>query len=1420
MLRKQFTTSQRFKRPMNLWSMLMVVIAAFAMTFTANAQVIISQYIEAPFGSFPKGIELWNTSGSQIDFTVQPLQVNVYFNGNTSSGATFNLNTGKLNAGEVIVVGTLPLGDYLTSLGYASKYYNFNFTFNGDDAIEVKLGGTVTDVLGTIGVDPGFSWSGANGVSTQDQNIQIKPGITAGAPAGWSDPSSRFEMVAKGNLTGFGFAPGQAIEAKNEMLAAGIFTNSFGTWSTYDNGDASKNWFVSVEGYVEINNFGGTGNCDDWLISPAMDFSLYKNISLAMLFDNFRNATLLPQVVVSTNYDGVGNPNNFTWTPVYTFADPQSASWELKSWNLDSYNNSHNVYVAIHYVGTPTEARDLKVGDIFVTADFKNAGVATGLWAEKVMPINPMVGVPFSVQARLVDANGIPTVMNKDVQVKLILMDGSNAISGNLTKTIPAGVSKVIFDNLTYPVAEKIRVKVAAPANQGGSTVFLEDDDLTFQVMAKPVLSLYAFPNVHIGAVNNIKVSALSEYGLPNQNYDGYNVTLTITGGAYTGTTTRQVKGGMVNFDDIVFNDAASYTVQASAPFLGNSNVANVSVLPMFTMSDVIVPKYVKSFDNNALASFALVKFTGLHPNTVYRYVTGLVSTIPFNDRASYAGGSDYHKQWYDNYYTYTSYKYIDNPNNSSTFMSDGSGNANVWLNEVSADYGDIAEGTNYYWMVEVGTPDGTYITRTFTTAQSKAISLGSAAAQGSGWYDINSPNVTRGNFIVAYDQNDEVVTTALVQGTGLIPVANNAPWFYHQNENGSWATILPNNLPGGVRRIDEVNWNGTVMNEWTDDDGIWAGYNTASQSYGVNPPNENDAYRFALPKFQITYPGGGLGSDVCNEDGPESINWTSVGVGMFDIYISINGLPYEIMAEDVDARDMWYEWDIQRNLLKNANVQLKIVPYDNMTMNGNPVEWYSNKFNVFDAPMVTSFSDGIISCVNDSVTILCTAEGSDLQYQWYKDGKAIAGATKDIYTMNKIQHRNSGVYTCMVYNYHGCPPQWTGEIAVYTARGTSVIEQPKDQKILLGNKATFAFKAQVNGAPDNHPVYQQYDVKVQWYKKTTSGDVALSNNDRIAGAKADYMTINGFTKADEGTYYARVWGLCGDWVQTDDVNLTEADIQIVTAPTDAEACQMSDVTLSGEAQTNMTETIHYTWMKDGKPLLKGMKYEGVDTKDLTIHNVMPEDAGIYTLVASLGNTGQTDKASATVTVKPLPIITQQPQNVDNVQTTEPFILEVQAQGDNLTYQWYKDGAEVKDSINSTFSVASAALTDAGDYYCEITNDCGTVNSQVVKVTVVSGNIMGVEDAVVSGYKLSAVTPNPVSESARVDYYMAKSGNVRIAVIDALGNEVAVVADQFQSEGTHNLAFNLANVNLTSGAYYVSMQANGVKLSKPFMVVK
>ena len=76
-----------------------------------------------------------------------------------------------------------------------------------------------------------------------------------------------------------------------------------------------------------------------------------------------------------------------------------------------------------------------------------------------------------------------------------------------------------------------------------------------------------------------------------------------------------------------------------------------------------------------------------------------------------------------------------------------------------------------------------------------------------------------------------------------------------------------------------------------------------------------------------------------------------------------------------------------------------------------------------------------------------------------------------------------------------------------------------------------------------------------------------------------------------------------------------------------------------------------------------------------------------------------------------------------------------------------------------------------------------------------------------SGFALEAAYPNPFNPSTTLRFSLDTDAEVRLAVLDALGREVAVVAEGSYSAGQHEATFNAEN--LPSGLYLVRLESEG-----------
>lgn len=89
--------------------------------------------------------------------------------------------------------------------------------------------------------------------------------------------------------------------------------------------------------------------------------------------------------------------------------------------------------------------------------------------------------------------------------------------------------------------------------------------------------------------------------------------------------------------------------------------------------------------------------------------------------------------------------------------------------------------------------------------------------------------------------------------------------------------------------------------------------------------------------------------------------------------------------------------------------------------------------------------------------------------------------------------------------------------------------------------------------------------------------------------------------------------------------------------------------------------------------------------------------------------------------------------------------------------------------------------------------------------------------------EINNITPNPVTNNARINFSLAKANNVQIQIIDVLGNVVAEVANDFYNTGNYTAEWDVRNItgqDLATGTYLVRMIAGDFVTTKNINVVK
>ncbi len=317
--------------------------------------------------------------------------------------------------------------------------------------------------------------------------------------------------------------------------------------------------------------------------------------------------------------------------------------------------------------------------------------------------------------------------------------------------------------------------------------------------------------------------------------------------------------------------------------------------------------------------------------------------------------------------------------------------------------------------------------------------------------------------------------------------------------------------------------------------------------------------------------------------------------------------------------------------------------------------------------------------CEGQKADFTVKAGGAGLSYQWLKDGTPIAGATATLYSIPAATLANTGTYQVKVTANCGAPITSLGSILSVNP-ATSITTHPVSQSVCAGTPITFVVVAK--GTSINY----------QWRK----------DGGPIAGATGSSFSIPSVSAANAGDYDVIVSGACGAAIPSQKATLTVNTPLVILKqlPPSTNFCESSKLEISVSASGS---GLRYQWFRQGSRLA------GETNASYVVASALSSSGGFFSVTVSDACGNSTPSPVSLVVVNKLVTISASTVSPASGTVCEgsPAAFSVTATGTTLKYQWRKNATPIIGATNATYSLAAAALADAGSYDVVVTGACG-----------------------------------------------------------------------------------------------------------------
>jgi len=260
-----------------------------------------------------------------------------------------------------------------------------------------------------------------------------------------------------------------------------------------------------------------------------------------------------------------------------------------------------------------------------------------------------------------------------------------------------------------------------------------------------------------------------------------------------------------------------------------------------------------------------------------------------------------------------------------------------------------------------------------------------------------------------------------------------------------------------------------------------------------------------------------------------------------------------------------------------------------------------------------------------------------------------------------------------------------------------------------------------------------------------------------------------------------------------------------------------------------MSFALDSVWVYTGGHLLVELRHTGFTGTSRSVDALGTSTPGYGTMFRSCWGSGYTANSGSQGNFSIVRITADDPIPVELISFTAA------ASGKNVLLQWTtatelnNSGFEVqRKTVDSEYEVVgfvagSGSTTEQRDYsFSDINVPDGKYIYRLKQIDFNGvfdfSNEIEVEVNAPAEYALEQNYPNPFNPSTTINYSIAEAGIVKIAVYNLLGQEVALIVNEFKEAGLHSVNFDASS--LTSGAYFYTIETPQFKQTRKMLLAK